>query len=542
MKHPLLIRPCLLLVAYVLSAGCLPGASVDASAADTGKGVEFAVGEHRAIPPDFFGVHHFLLGELGRVKVFHSPEVKRLLQDLKVQLLSGPDGSKANYYLFKEGMLITPSDPRFKTYYGTEARGPEDRRLREGYPPFLLADAFRMPNELGLPYIFVLNVTSQTTDDIVEEVTQMRKLTASLLRIEMGNEVYNRAGMVVFPSSHEYVKKCGEIFHAVKQLDPRIKLGIVAVGKDLEDEMVPREQQYPAAADAAGVNRAQRVGQWNRALVEHPDVYDAVITHSYLHIEKFTNATADSFMRLLYAFNQNAYTNIFRQAAQFPGKEIWLSAWGTLVPFLDSVKDEREKARRQFRKSPGFAIHVLEHQLLILESGKARHSSFHTLVDSQGNGIVQSKRPMDASELVKLPNFYTFQAFGQLLHDHPCFYKLQVRQGRSHPEQVPFVAGNLTVEVPEVGAWGFGDTQQLKQVVLANRTAGEIEVRLTGLSLKPVWSYGGPDPIPDFMANPNLSWVDAPRTNPPPEMPTADWSPTLRLKPFSMTIAKVQTP
>ncbi|WP_411268186.1 OmpL47-type beta-barrel domain-containing protein, partial [Paenibacillus sp. PL91] len=93
--------------------------------------------------------------------------------------------------------------------------------------------------------------------------------------------------------------------------------------------------------------------------------------------------------------------------------------------------------------------------------------------------------------------------------------------------------------VADVGAWGFGDANGIKKVIFANRTMNPAKVSIPGWDLKTNWVYGGSDPLPAFLTNPNASWLDAPQVNPLPETPASVFSGEIQLKPYSMTIVDI---
>ncbi|MNI64721.1 hypothetical protein D3C73_1201820 [compost metagenome] len=66
-----------------------------------------------------------------------------------------------------------------------------------------------------------------------------------------------------------------------------------------------------------------------------------------------------------------------------------------------------------------------------------------------------------------------------------------------------------------------------------------VNVSVPGAALKTNWIYGGENPLPDYLTNPNASWLDAPQVNPLPEAPVLSFAGQIQLKPYSMTIVDI---
>ncbi|GGF86558.1 hypothetical protein GCM10010912_34830 [Paenibacillus albidus] len=502
---------------------------------------EFAIDPTpKALPPYFLGAHNEQLVKLGKVTDFQLESFDNLGMDLKLQNVRGPDGTGANYYLYNEGTVMNSKDPRYQQFYGNRTVGAvEGVNLKPGYPGLYLADSYHLSNTLEVPYIYVLNVSSQSVDEILAQVQQMKQQTTQPIYVEMGNELYSILNDGSFPSVTEYIAKCKLIYQGIKDIDPTIKIGIVAVAKDLEDRIAADPNNQPDPDVDWGATQGGRVALWNQTLMTDSSFYDAIIVHVYTPIPNLFDLTNSKMMKYLYTYNQSALEGLVTQKNQFSGKEIWVTEWSSLPTVIFGEKDPNEKARKQFMKTPAFAMHNMERVLQMIESGVVTISGVHAMVDPQGFGIVQQNA---GGDLAELPNYYVFKALGDLLNSNSSYYKLNLVQGNVQNEKLRFIATDVYYNVADVGAWGFGDASGIKKVIFANRTMNPANVSIPGWDLKPNWVYGGSNPLPEFLTNPNASWLDAPQANPLPETPSPAFTGEIQLKPYSMTIVDVISP
>ncbi|OPH50434.1 hypothetical protein BC351_07180 [Paenibacillus ferrarius] len=508
----------------------------------------FAVyGDKQAIPSALYGMNDPKLNDLGRSDQWYSARNISLMKDLGIDLLRVPDGTAANYYLYKDGSLVNANDPRYANvttgFEYTSVNGKNN-----GKNGIYLNDIFKSPNELNLPSTFVLNVAYQSVEDIKDEVQQIRSLSQQPIRIEMGNEFYLNHYGNAFPSVTDYVYKARQVYTAIKQIDPSIKVGIVILDKWQETIIVGNPDAHkpndPLDLVDTAHNRYVRWEEWNRTIAANPDIYDAVIPHEYTGIHDLDNLTQEKFMDFLTVNNENRYQLIKEQSAQFPNKEFWITEYGGISGLIFGGETNlTEKGRIHLGKTPAFAMHYMERFLNFMKSGKVQISAYHCLIDNQFFGVVQDR--FDASNkagMVVLPPYYTFREIGKLLKENDYYYDMNMTAGdyRMMNNAMPadYVYGK-DLKVNDVGAWGLGDQEGVRTVVFSNRTNKEIEVSLPGQQMMPIWSYGG-DPVPDFLVNDYTIWRQEPRSNPFPIVPVGQFSATTTLKPYTMTVVKLQ--
>ncbi|GFZ90578.1 hypothetical protein GCM10008018_41150 [Paenibacillus marchantiophytorum] len=521
--------------------------TVTPAAAQAYGTASFAVyGEKQVIPTALYGMNDPKLNDLGRSDQWYNARNNSLMKDLGLDLLRVPDGTAANYYLYKDGSLVNANDPRYANvttgFEYTSVSGKNN-----GKNGIYLNDIFQTPNELNLPSTFVLNVAYQSVADIIDEVREIRTLSVQPIHIEMGNEFYLNKYGNAFPSVTDYVYKARQVYTAIKQIDPTIKVGIVILDKWQETIIVGNPDAHkpndPLDLVDTAHNRYVRWEEWNRTIAANPDIYDAVIPHEYTGIHDLDNLTQEKFMDFLTVNNENRYQLIKEQSLQFPNKEFWITEYGGISGLIFGGETNlAEKGRIHLGKTPAFAMHYMERFLNFIKSGKVQISAYHCLVDNQFFGVVQDRLDTNnKAGMVVLPPYYTFREIGQLLKENEYYYDMNMTSGdfRMMNNAVPadYVYGK-DLKVNDVGAWGLGDGNGLKTVVFSNRTNKEIEVSLPGQQMMPIWSYGG-DPVPDFLVNDYTIWRQEPKSNPYPTIPGNQFAATATLKPYTMTVVKL---
>ena len=197
--------------------------------------------------------------------------------------------------------------------------------------------------------------------------------------------------------------------------------------------------------------------------------------------------------------------------------------------------------RIQLMKSPGAAIANMETLLRFISAGNVSMSHLHTFADGQGFGIVQA----GPNGLVKLPNYYVYEAMGKLLAEYPYFYRMDAPKAPSSDFLLSFTHVSQgpeegLVQYQNVGAWGFGTEKELRQVVFQNRTPYEQRVELNGQKTADRLELRRPRPFPNFLRN-TAHWTHPPveATIPKPNRTLGSIEAELTLPPYSMTIADV---
>ena len=162
------------------SASCV--VTVVAPPTVTSETATFQVdGSSSVVPQYFLGVHNPQVSEIGHTTDFNPLSYQNLAADLKLKNVRGPDGTWADFYLYQEGTVMNSKDPRYALYYGQMTNGAiEKTNLTTGYPALYLADSYNLANALGVPYIYDLNVISQSVDEILAQIQALKQQTTHL--------------------------------------------------------------------------------------------------------------------------------------------------------------------------------------------------------------------------------------------------------------------------------------------------------------------------------------------------------------------------
>jgi len=487
-------------------------------------------------PEYFLGAGtEFIYSINGKKSVLNTPERLAILKELKIQTLRGPAGTISNWYLWKKGYLFTPAEPDYAKYYSKEY----NKGKGAGERPVMLPELYEEAGKLDVPYVFNVNVETQSPEDIADLVKEIKKLSKKPIFLEMGNELFEPGDCKAFPSCREYVAKVRACNKAVKAVDPAVKIGVVCPSYPFsEEKMISSALRKLANTNNKPIDRYL---EWDDILAANQDAFDAVILHPYIFF-RVENATPESIMAFMAAWNA-AGEEVLRNdyAKMFPTKKIWITEFNVLCWRVFGEKNPELHNRIQLMKSPGSAITNMETLLRFISAGNVSMSHMHTFADGQGFGIVQA----GPNGLVKLPNYYVYEAMSKLLAENPYFYRISSSGAPSSDFLLSYI--HVTqgpeeglVQYQNVGAWGFGTEKELRKIVFQNRTPYEQKVGLNDKKLRTIWNYGGRDPFPNFLRN-TTHW-----TNPPvekmilkPNQTKGNIEAELTLPPYSMTIADV---
>ncbi|PAW75797.1 MAG: hypothetical protein B9S32_17205 [Verrucomicrobia bacterium Tous-C9LFEB] len=490
------------------------------------------------IPPYFFGVGREQLNmNVPRENPEQMESRVKILKDLKFKVLRGPSGTPSNFFLWKKGYFFTSAEPDYEKYYEKNKEKVQHRANGVGSRPVLLPELYEESIALGVPYVFNVNVVSQTAEDIADMVKEIKKISSKPIFLEMGNELFEPSEEKVFPLCKNYVEKVRAIKKAVNAVDPTVKIGVVCPSYPFSRKRLLKSGLRSIAK--LGNRPIDRYLEWDEVLAANQDAFDAVILHPYVFFS-LENARPESLMAYMFAWNA-AGEEVIREdfVKLFPGKKIWMTEFNVLTWDLFNEKDKSFKNRIQTMKTPGTAIVNMETLLTFIDAGNVDIATLHTFVDGQGFGII-SRAGKDYDQL---PNYHVFAALGNLIDKYPFYYRLANSGGTTtemwmsykHVEQGPELA---LIKFENVGAWGFGDAKGLRQVILLNRTTETATVELSNKKFKKLWTYGGRQVMPEFL-NYSREWTAPPQVNPVPDVTVGVDSTRIELPPYSVTIAEL---
>ncbi len=505
----------------------------------------------RPIPPYFFGIHTNLMPfSIGKVREWSTMAARNtlLIKEVQFSSIRGPAGGPGNCYLWKEGEVLSPPDPRFSKFYGTNRYGYRRKHsVEEGYPPLMLKDIYQTAQATNLPYVFQLNVISQDHPTIVQEVQRITELTDQPIFLEYGSELYNGAymGAKATADPYHHAQEMWELTKKIKAIDPNIQVAIDGPSPALHRRATIFKNHGQGDEPDWDGSPAGRILNFSKAVTQNIQNFDATVIHTYTPIATMDNQTPTSMMRYFFAFNELEQQACKEYFTKLKGKQVWVTEWGILHQTMFREKDKALKAKKQILKTPGVAVATIDWLMRMLDLKQITITTHHNLIDTQGFGLAQNTPKQG---LVRLPLYHVFKAVGQLFAEQPDYFPLQIGTQHSQQELVlqeldmhMFGTFGLTpdvVSLPDIGVWGFGKNKTLEAVVLINRTDQPREVTLPGRTLARYWTYGGPNPLPGFMKA-KKHWTMIPTVNPLPVVLEEKQAQTVTLKPFSMTLATV---
>lgn len=323
---------------------------------------------------------------------------------------------------------------------------------------------FDLANGAGIPQMVAVPVIGRTAEEILSDV---KKIQAGLvhnqpLYIELGNEVYDNG----YASASEYMDACRKAYRAIKAYDDTILVGAVIIS-----------EEYVV------VNPDGMLGQWNEIVAQNPDCYDAVIAHHYVTFNSIDGMTQSQMQDTIHLWNAYHRYAVETYAAQFPGKELWVTEYGTFYAAVFKQSDSTERARMGMGKSFGVALGNLEQAMDLLTSGQVDMCAYHILEDSQGFGMVQGE--------TRLPNYYMFKEISTLLQENRVAYPVEPLYCKTHTVQSPAIRGGTFFDVQDIEAWGLGGQDGVRYIMFLNKSSNPAEVTVQGKQLQAVWRYEG---------------------------------------------------
>jgi len=446
-------------------------------------------------------------------------------KDIKIQSTRGPGGYECNKWIALEGTSHESADAFYKR--------------KEGLNGFFIEDFYEMPETLDIPAVLNLQITYNSIEDIKEIIRRARASTDKTLYIELGNEYYDNHWMKDFPTAQAYMDKCREVAKAIRSVDDNVQIGVMVVERAMERRIVSDpNNQLKEGKDGImwGETFIGRIYNWNAIVAQNPDVYDAVIPHAYAELANTNGMTQKNMIEHLAASAEEIYEGLLYQSLQYPGKQIWVTEWGSLGGAIFTEGDMAERARMNFLKLPGQALHHLERLFDMVKTGVVTFAAYHTPIDGQGFGLVNDN--IEA----KLPNYYVFKEIGEIIDRNDTYYDIDTSGSGEEIFKLYFTQ-NFVQEVDNIAAYGFGDESGIKEAVLINHTPDEMVVSIENLKLKKIWEYGnGSEPFAGWGKKIlEGGWKGMPIANPSAKTNFADvYGDSVTIPPYSAVTVAVQ--
>ena len=519
-----------------------------------------------------FGIHQTKLASLGNSgmgKYPVNPLWQDAIRDVGFQSVRGPDGSPANYYLYdhtirdgQTGVLLASNLPGVTGAPSTSFEYTVNNlNGNQAIPGFTVEDAYGYSNNLGIPYHFAVNVRwmvengaakQVTTGKIIQQIRDMRTAAnQEIIYVELGNEIYDNTTFRCTDGCEWSSCVVVQYLDTVRPMAQAIynEFNSGSEGVTVKVALVAKNSLF-ARQERESFNRPSNFnGGWNHKISSeikaNPQLYHAIVPHEYFNIEPdfMRSNFYDDDVTMSTAFARNmALEQEFEYWAGtgglFPNKEIWVTEHGTLASIVFWNQNSDEKARLQFSKTPGMALVNMDRALSMLTDSRVTYAHHHSLVDSQGFGVLQQASDALASDkLITLPQYYTYKELGSLLGRYTHIYDVpQTVGGVRQTDDHHGTWLGIRVEMSDIRAVGFGDEGGVKEILLLNRTKDEVTVAFDNFTAAPIMSYGGSNPLPGLFANELRPWSAAPEITVFPKTLSGGFSSSVVVQPYSMAV------
>jgi len=459
----------------------------DAPKKQTTKATLAASGSKHEIPPHFYGIGMGDRCAINTGEAFATPYMYDVVADSKYKNVRIPGGGSSQRFDYRTGQESS------RGYGGT-------------FQGYKMEDLCSIAEQNGASIVYCLNTTQEafTPEEIVNQITEIKKHTTQPLYVELSNENYAAAAVYTakWPTVKEFAADMNRYYKAIKEAHPDVRVASVGLSKAMEKRILadPNNSVFANPEDWE-FTQAGRIWDWNR-MVGAGDC-DAVTTHPYTHQSKISYVTMDEYMRDHFVFNQDYYLGLLLENRDYGGKPLWLSEWGDINEIMMAQTDNPTRGRLNTNYDVGIAVTSAERILMALESNVVETMSYHCMQDSSGFGLASEWIHAKKGDVVLLPRYYCFKEVGIYLDKNTHFWDITDVDVKTSLEMWPWnnPQQDYYVNLPEVSAYGLGDAEKVNNVAFVNHTNHEVAVSVKGLKLKRNWSYGGEGDkaIKDFM-------------------------------------------
>ena len=369
----------------------------------------------------------------------------------------------------------------------------------------LASAMYKIPNQLGIPLVccigtHMVNGPDSYQQDIANIVQFMKDTKAvydGQLYIELFNETYSIAFQKQFPTCDHYVNFLKALVPKLKEVAPDAVYIAVGYPYDGVKAIVsdPNNNNKENVGDPA-YTQAGRIAEWNqkvKTLVDEGYV-TAITMHPYTSIGSHLNGlTNKNNMKIRSATTEMNYLSSVWDSNFYDNVDFYYTEWGQLEALIYwgmAASDSAEKLKYNYQKYPVSALYNLQSLLNFAKNKNVKMSHIHTLIGTDGFGIVDDASP---NRTYKIPNEIVFNQMSMVVVDTPVFYDIKPLDMTYVTTPRPAWNGfpKEVLHIANVETWGFGDENGLKQVAFFNQTEVPQKVKIGGTTLKPTWAYGG---------------------------------------------------
>lgn len=363
-------------------------------------------------------------------------------------------------------------------------------------------------------------------------------------------EAYAKVYEDTIPTAADYVEQCKILSKRIKEeIDPDAKFVVTMMTPASYRGIIVDPNNWLRNEDDLEYTQGERVYDWVAELTKgDTSWFDGYDCHNYTNAFDGINITADDYMdectvHTIYS-HRGGYVEFQRL---FDGKEYWDTEWGELPYWQYYASTVPERSRMENQRTVGAAVVVLtelgEH--MMIENMKIS-SYFHTN-DKSGFGLT-SYSGADGAEPVYYPYYYALKAAGEIFGANgrcDYAYPLTVTKGKTITSIKHMNSDSEPLNTYDAYAYGFGDEDNLKEVMITNCGYKTMRVKITDSKLKKTCEYKPKDytdPYEGFFVKTQQDWDEL--TNDMVTKPTyfedGEYEEYIEVPPYSAVIASVE--
>lgn len=249
------------------------------------------------------------------------------LQELSAKALRFPGGTLSNYYhhtlpgygIKQEDVDKTNGDFISKAaqkHIKKQAQVLQQHPTNQNY----LTSFLPLSASSNTSIILTLNLFSSELPELKAYLEKLKRESANISHIELGNEYFFKAYDATFPTVSSYIQKSKEVAAIARAIFPKAHIGVSVV----DILTIDFESVKP---------HNQRLKEWNKALVNE-SFYNAIVVHNYSKTKTCSDqANSENLFCIFQENNKHIYQEFPRSMAyyqeNFKGKQIWITEWNT---------------------------------------------------------------------------------------------------------------------------------------------------------------------------------------------------------------------
>lgn len=393
-------------------------------------------------------------------------------------------------------------------------------------------------------------------DDMVDILKKLKEeFPEQTFRITCEPEAYAMHFEGDIPTIEAYVEMFKYLSNRIKrEVDPDAKIGVTVLGPALYRGIMADPNNWGRWEGDLEYTQGARVATWHTTLAADQSWFDAIDMHVYHGGDNENNVTADEYIHEASRRVHYEATGGMNEIARlFPEKEIWSTEWNDFSFAWGHSGDEEWRDRFDYQSTVGSSVTVMQELCEHMTRENMTISSFYHVLDSSGFGMVEgdtSPENYEWNNMVKTPYFYTLKKAGSIFGANSTnthAYPLTMSEGVTIEDAKPMNSDSEVVNMQEIYAYGFGDENNVKDIIFTNPTYKTMKVKLDNAKLKKNWEYKPKEadkPYDKFLCDLGVHGFDVMKPEHitlPTEFTEAAFEEYIEVPPYSIVTANVES-